>query len=320
MLLLRARYVIGLALVLITTAPLAGPTLVGVSFLSDVGQPTDRPLELSLWYPTEAAGPARLIGENAVFTGTDGIVDAPPTPGVKDLVLISHGGLRSAANSGAWLAQRLAKEGFIAAEINAPRPATPKKAANEIWQRPADISRALDALLAHPVWSQLVNEDSIASIGFYLGGTASLLLSETAFDEKALRSTCDDGRENPDCDWFKANNISLIEPDLKPMPANLRDSRIAHHFAIEPEYLHAFSIDKITEPQSHSSVMFLNKERDGIATNVEARNYFDGFGLCKAQGASIIAEDGGDARICGDSEMERRRIHDEIVAWVLDRL
>ncbi len=40
-----------------------------------------RPLDVAIWYPTEARGNAILIGDNAVFVGEPVQENAPPTAG-----------------------------------------------------------------------------------------------------------------------------------------------------------------------------------------------------------------------------------------------
>lgn len=58
--------------------------------------------------------------------------------------------------------------------------------------------------------SKLIDKRRIASVGFFLGGAASLLLSDVAFSEAALRSSCYGEISSVDCAWFAANGVVFI--------------------------------------------------------------------------------------------------------------
>ncbi len=324
MFLIKLTNRLGIALLLVSFGCFAQSESVGVSFLTDVGHPGNRQLDLTIWYPSDDNGPARPIGGNAVFLGAKGLVDAKPVAGLRPLVLVSHGGLRSAVNSGAWFGQRLAKLGYVAVEINRERAANPIDRLNDIGSRPQTISRALDILLAHPSWSRLIDESQIASIGFYLGGTASLMLSGVPFDEIALRTSCDGEIRSPDCAWFAANGIGLSESHLTSIPDTIRDSRMIAYIGIAPEYLHAFPANLHKVEQKKLGILILNKKNSVspqflTGTYIDRANQFDGFGYCTPIGADIIVEEGGDPQLCGDSLL-RQSVHDEIVERVLDML
>ncbi len=65
-----------------------------------------RPLDVAIWYPTEARGNATLIGDNAVFVGEPVQENAPPTAGRHRLVVLSHGYSGNWTNQ-VWLAVAL---------------------------------------------------------------------------------------------------------------------------------------------------------------------------------------------------------------------
>jgi predicted dienelactone hydrolase len=80
----------------------------------------ERPLSLSIWYPSEEQ-PTGTIGGNPVFEGASAVPDAPFPEDAFPLVVLSHGGLRSATDSGAWLSSSIARAGYVVVEVNAPR-------------------------------------------------------------------------------------------------------------------------------------------------------------------------------------------------------
>lgn len=316
----KLRRYLAMVVILLTMADVfAQSETVGVTFLRNAQSGENRPLELTLWYPSETTGRVKTIGGNAVFSGAAAVVDVTPISGKKSLVIVSHGGLRSTANSGAWFAKRIAEMGVLAVEVNAASPTTAEHAPNEIWLRPADMSRALDTLVSHPEWSRLIDKRRIASVGFFLGGTASLLLSDVAFSEAALRSSCYGEIRSVDCAWFAANGVDLSTNFLKLTPrTNLPDARMLTNIAVAPEYLHAFTGNFSKEKATGLAVLSLS-EQFGVSTRayISNANRFDGFGLCKAHGAAIIAEEGGDPRLCGGDILQRKNVHDEIIERVL---
>ena len=112
----------------------------------------DRPLEMVVWYPAKTTETPQLIADDIVFVGTSAVRDAPPTAGEHPLLVLSHG-YRGNWSNQAWLATALARQGYIVAAVNHPGTTTHDRspqAAAQLWQRPADISRVIDAVTARP--------------------------------------------------------------------------------------------------------------------------------------------------------------------------
>jgi predicted dienelactone hydrolase len=70
----------------------------------------ERPLHVSLWYPTSDDGPVAATGENRVFYGVPAIRDAHPSRDAHPLVVLSHGYGGSWRNL-SWLAGELVHQG-----------------------------------------------------------------------------------------------------------------------------------------------------------------------------------------------------------------
>lgn len=125
------------------------------------------------------------------------------------MIVLSHGGLRSAEDSGAWLASSLAQAGLIVVEVGAPRPSSAAAAVQEIWERPRDISRAVDTMLDDPRWSGVVDTNRITVVGYALGGTAALSVAAAKLDADLYAHSCDeDGMGGPDCAWYAAQGVT----------------------------------------------------------------------------------------------------------------
>ncbi|ASJ73228.1 alpha/beta hydrolase family protein [Granulosicoccus antarcticus] len=295
--------------------------LLGVSTIEVEGAGSGQALSLSVWYPATSGTPEE-IGGSAVFMGVSAVQNAPIVSGKLPLVLVSHGGLRSADNSGAWLASALAQAGRIAVEINGLRPHSATEAVDEIWQRPDDISRALDAILENADYSARVDLQDISVVGYALGGTAALALAGGEFDAPSFIQSCADSLKNPpDCAWYNAQNVSLDTVDQVQLIAPRRDTRVKLAVAINPEYAAAFSnggdtieaqslLINLGRDEQSSSAIQTKKVTHSVA---QEANLFDGFGLCTPAGPTILVDDGGNPDLCGYSREERVLAHLEVV-------
>ncbi|MBK0328133.1 hypothetical protein I5535_12625 [Rhodobacteraceae bacterium F11138] len=292
---------------------------VGVQTLATHGGDDPRPLSLSVWYPAQEGGSLENVGGNAVFIGQPAYRDAAAAPGPFPLILLSHGGLRSAAESGAWLSGRLAQAGFVVVEVNGPRPNSAIEAVDEIWRRPQDVSHALDRILQDPDWSAIVDPARIAVAGHALGGTAALALAGVAFDADAFANSCRTVKSGPDCGWYAAQGVSLTSVDAKALKHAHRDPRIGTAIAIDPEYAEILLVPRLDAVDADIRLLELGaQDRDLLDDNnlplavIEGATRFDAFPVCTENGKYILAEDGGDAALCGTGPTKRARIHDEI--------
>lgn len=314
-----------LALIL-TAGPAIADTSAGIAYLSGASDDA-RPLALSIWYPTAEPASA-TIGGNAVFQGAPAALGAALPETRLPLVVLSHGGLRSAADSGAWLGASLARAGFVVVEVNAPRPKDGVAALDEIWRRPADISRAIDLMLGDEGWRARINQDGISVVGFALGATSALSVGGAKMDVDRYMRSCDaDGaKQGADCGWYAAQGVAMTQTSRQGLARLIPDPRVTSVVAIAPEYIHAFVAARpdaatilisLGKPDGNAGV--LSVDQDIAFPNASV---FDAFAVCTKAGPDILREDEGDASLCGGSAQARADIHQAlsgaITAFLMD--
>jgi len=140
---------------------------------------SSRPLEVTIWYPTEKSSLTQKIEfgiwkikeaarETAIFSGGKKL----------PLILFSHG---YSANQwvNTWFTEYLAAQGFIVASVkhygNSFKNMIPELCARP-WNRPQDLSVVLDHLLLHPKFKDSIDENKIGTAGFSQGGMTSIWL------------------------------------------------------------------------------------------------------------------------------------------------
>jgi predicted dienelactone hydrolase len=185
------------ALVTAALLSLAGPACAqhaGYRTLTIAG---DTPATVALFYPTAAA-------DRAVPMGPWLPVVAPGAPAseakLKGLILISHGTGGTELNHHN-LGTRLARDGYLVAAV---------RHAGDNWQdrslvtsgryfseRPLQLSRVLDALLASPEWGQRIPADRIGAVGHSAGGYSVLALAGAQAEPARAAQHCRTVQDDP---------------------------------------------------------------------------------------------------------------------------
>ena len=261
--LLRA---LALALLAITPAwQAAADDAIGVRFLEVPVPVRDVPLSVTIWYPAAEGGTRMLVGDSRLFQGTAGMMDAPAADGRHPLVLISHGSGGSIRTLG-WIASHLAAAGFIVAGPDHPGTTTGDSTPADtirLWERPADLSAVLTALLADPVWGAHIDDRRIGAMGFSLGGYTVMAIAGVRVDREAYASYCEENPTQPDCVWFASGSVDMRAVDRAAFEESSQDPRVNAVVAIDPSVVHAYtpeSLGGIAVP-----VTLINLESPGSA-------------------------------------------------------
>ena len=150
-----------------------------------------RPLRTYLWYPAETSDAPPLTWSE-YFAPANVVRDAPPRGGRRPTILFSHGTGGSSWQLG-WLAERLVAAGFVALAVdhhgnNERDPYLPEGFIC-IWERPRDLSYALDALSGEG----LIDPSRVGAAGFSLGGYTAAALLGARIDAARFRGLLNEG-------------------------------------------------------------------------------------------------------------------------------
>ena len=177
----------------------------------------DTAIEVALWYPSTAT--ERVLGAGPFRPRA--APDAPVLAGRHPLVLLSHGtgGMNLNHHD---LAAALARAGFVVASLTHPgdnfRDRSLIADPRYFVERPRQVSRVLDALLADPDWAARLDATRIAAIGHSAGGYTVAALLGARPDLARLGAHCRAHRDDPACAY---RDPSVGVTDASPTPFRL---------------------------------------------------------------------------------------------------
>lgn len=157
----------------------------------------DTPATVALFYPTVTAGRVVPMGPWQPVVAPGALPSEAP---LKGLILISHGTGGTELNHHN-LGTRLARDGYLVAAV---------RHAGDHWQdrslihsgryfseRPRQLSRVLDALLASPEWGPRIPADRIGAVGHSAGGYSVLALAGAQAEPARAAQHCRAVRDDP---------------------------------------------------------------------------------------------------------------------------
>ncbi|WP_416769372.1 alpha/beta hydrolase family protein [Pseudomonas sp. RHF3.3-3] len=339
------KKVLGLVLLICLNIPaFASYQTIGFQTRTLPDEDNDRPLELVVWYPSTTTATPQLIADTAVFVGDLAVRDALPDAGAHPLVVLSHG-FRGNWGNQSWLASTLAHQGYIVAAVNHPGTTTRdrnRKAAAQLWQRPIDLQRAIDAVMAQPSQYGGVAKGQIAVVGHSLGGWTALEIAGARFDSKRFIQECVTHPQLSSCSVYKQ-----INPDSDPvskarLEGDLRDKRVTAIVTLDlglsrgitNESLAAWSVPALVIaagapsedlPARLESADLAKRLPSATRRYVEIRDasHFSFLSLCKPGAMALLeADEPGDGIICrdGDNARPRALIQSQIASLITEFL
>lgn len=177
--------------------PHAGPALAQHAGYRTFTIAGDTPATVALFYPT-------AVADRVVPMGPWLPVVAPGAPAsdakLRGLILLSHGTGGTELNHHN-LGTRLARDGYLVAAVRHP---------GDNWQdrsliasgryfseRPRQLSRVLDALLASPEWGPRIPADRIGAVGHSAGGYSVLALAGAQAERQRSAQHCGTVQDDP---------------------------------------------------------------------------------------------------------------------------
>ena len=203
----------------------------------------DRHIALAVFYPATLSDKSAEPTGLPFFTNLHLYKDAELAEGRYPLVMLSHG-RGSNPLQYAWFAETLAAQGYIVAGLYHYRANTYDQTiaylSNKIWQRPRDISLAIDFLLKDPVWGKAIDAEKIGVAGHSQGGFTSLWIGGAKVNADKFLAFQKGWKNNQQV----PANLRKELP-LDPAPAlDVRDPRIKAAFAMAPGIIKAFGMDE----------------------------------------------------------------------------
>jgi predicted dienelactone hydrolase len=330
-----------LLLICLSSYVFADTRPVGFQYATLADPHNERPLEMVVWYPSaNSDATPQLFGDNPVFVGAPAVLDAPAASGAHPLVVLSHGYGGSWINQ-TWLASALAHQGYIVAAVNHPgttsRDRSPHAAA-QLWQRPVDLSRAIDAVTAQPGKFGAVAKDRIAVIGHSLGGWTVLESGGARFDPKRFADDCKVQTQLISCTAYQQMNTESTAQAKAQLAADWRDKRITAVVSLDlglsrgmtdaslaaypvPILVIAAGVPSKELPAQLESVDLAKRlpKTSSRLVEISDASHFTFMAICKPGAVAMLDKDvPGDSIICTDGEGGRPRaeIQQQVISLI----
>jgi predicted dienelactone hydrolase len=327
-----------IALSLLTPIPALADTGLNIFSIPAAHQAHD--IELAVFYPS-AGGKPRPFGENGVFYGVAVHDDATPVQGKHPVILMSHGWGGNFARM-SWLSAGLVAKGAIVVAVNHPNSTTGdtnNKSALNHWTRAQDLSRALDYVLKDREYAALIDTSRIYAVGFSYGGWTALSLGGLKGRRDGLDKFCHDGKEiSSHCKDILKAGIIISDIDQAKWEASYKDPRITAVAAIDPALTMGLSKADVAQLDVPILLIGLGEGESRLAatdTSATGSNFetlfpaakiehlvpathFSALGLCKPNGAAILAEEKDDP-VCNDPKGSDRKVVTETIIKLVSK-
>ncbi len=205
---------------------------IGVATYSYFDEVRRRPITVEFWYPANTG--SRLLSQKGegVWVHPHETRNAPFAKNAQDLPLVvmshGHGGDR---RDRSWLAEKLVQNGFVVASLDHHGNTWQTMnilATLRFWERPQDVSFAIDCLLEDSRLQGRINPNRIGFTGYSLGGLTGMALAGGVAEE--LAAVIDHNKDQ----FPELTPEMLSTVDLSPSEKSYFDQRIKAVFLMAP--------------------------------------------------------------------------------------
>jgi predicted dienelactone hydrolase len=207
--------------------------------------PDDQPLEIGIWYPSDAPASPQRLGPFEQSVAVNAAVAGDHLP----LIVISHGS--GGSFEGHYdTALALADAGFVVVAVThtGDNYRDHSKFARLV-ERPRHIARVLDYMLS--AWPEhgRIDPARIGMFGFSAGGAATLVTIGGTPDTALVRPHCAAHPDEWACRQLKAANVDLSAPPPPPLPASawVHDPRVKTAVLAAPAIGYTFTREGLAE-------------------------------------------------------------------------
>ncbi len=197
-----------------------------------------RPIAVDVWYPASATAVETLytygLSRGHVAESADIIDETHPA------ILLSHGAF-GAANNYAWIAEHLARPGYLVAGVSHygesyvyGNDTIDPAAAAQPWLRPQDCTFALDYLLCQSVFASHIDPTRIGALGHSSGGNTAIALGGAVFDPAAMHQYCSSEAARLDKGCAYARHQASFPRPESTVQRSYRDDRVKAIVALDP--------------------------------------------------------------------------------------
>lgn len=325
------------AVVLFFTCPAIADPNVGFDRFDIQADHRARPIAAAIWSPLGRKTYAAPVGDSFVFEPVDAYIGAALPDQELPLVVVSHGS-GSSIDGTAWLAAGLAERGALVLVVNHPGTtsgdSSPRRTVR-LSERAADLSAALDHVLADPYFKERIDPDRITALGFSLGGSTVLGIAGLRLDPEAYGAYCDMfGEAAQDCLFLSRGGVDLenLPPEFS---AEMSDARFTSIIAVDPGFTYAAISESASEIDVPVQLVTLGDSFPWPAVDVRTQgsglvdmlprvehtvipnaHHYSFLPICKQNAAQLLIEE-GEYPICDDPDgWDRATVHDASIASI----
>lgn len=300
-----------------------------------------RPLQAVIWYPAEQQQlSVEKIADTSVFVGENAVRNAPVIGKGHPLILISHGFGGSWKNQ-VWLASALSRHGYIVAAPNHPGTTTHnmnRKIAQNMLERPNDISRTLTYLFSDPVFSTAINSQKIGIVGHSYGGWTAIELIGGQFSADQFEQSCHTYPFLESCKTYQRQMDGLDkESDYFKLDKDIRDPRISAAFIFDLGLARGFTPKSLANIKVPTLVVSAGDFNKALPVELESQyliqhmpphtteyisldeaTHFSFLGICKENAIALLKEEKiDDSYICENDINQRQLIHQLMINKIM---